>query len=63
MGVYAFVVAVDPSWDGAHLPCCVCGREVPWREAVLLPTASCEDGDVTGCAIAHRECPATGEQS
>ncbi len=54
---FAFAVGVDPTWEDQHLPCCVCGAPVLWRNAVLLPTATHEDGDITGCTLAHVDCP------
>lgn len=36
-------VEVDPSWADALASCAVCGRDVPWAEAVLMPCGAAGD--------------------
>jgi hypothetical protein len=51
-------VEVDSSWADTLPPCCVCKRDVPWEQALLMPCSTVEDGDVDCVGIIHRDgCP------
>lgn len=47
-------VLVDPSWADERPACRSCGQPVEWRDALLMPCSTIEDGDVDSLGIVHR---------
>lgn len=48
-------VPVDSSWADTLPPCVVCGGEVPWEQALLMPCSRYADDEVDSVGIVHRD--------